>query len=294
MSIIIELQPEIEIVDNIETIRYLEHGWPTPLCRWHAHEEYELHLILETSGKVFIGDYVGEFKPGSLFLTGPNLPHNWVTEQNDKVDIPLRDMLIQFNHGSIIKAINAFHELSELNYLLTAARSGIEFKNYNSDLAKSSLASIRDSSGMSRIMNFLLFLQDLNEWKQKVSLSLTELTLNSSSEVQERINEIVNYVIDNYKSKITLDEVASIANMSKSSFSRYFMKTTGNRFSEFVARVRIGKACTLLHETDDNISTIAFSSGFNNLANFNRQFFNLKGMTPRDYKRTVFKGLANE
>jgi AraC-like DNA-binding protein len=72
------------------------------------------------------------------------------------------------------------------------------------------------------------------------------------------------------------------------------MKTTGNRFSEFVARVRIGKACTLLYETDDNISTIAFSSGFNNLANFNRQFVNLKGMTPRDYKRTAFKGLANE
>ena len=82
MSIIDKLKPEFEIVDKGETIRYLEHGWPTPLCRWHAHEEYELHLVLRTSGKVFVGDYVGQFTPGSLFLTGPNLPHNWVTEES--------------------------------------------------------------------------------------------------------------------------------------------------------------------------------------------------------------------
>ena len=73
--------PEIEIVDRArQSIRYLEHGWPTNLCRWHAHEEYELHFIVATRGKAFVGDYIGDFGPGALFLTGPNLPHNWITD----------------------------------------------------------------------------------------------------------------------------------------------------------------------------------------------------------------------
>lgn len=294
MSIIDKLKPEFEIVDKGETIRYLEHGWPTPLCRWHAHEEYELHLVLRTSGKVFVGDYVGQFTPGSLFLTGPNLPHNWVTEESSNKSVPLRDMLIQFNHQTMTKAFEVFPELSELNHLLDVARSGIEFKNYDTDHAKSYLESIRESRGMKRLMHFLHFLQELNDWKQKVSLSLTKLNPSLSSISQDRINDVVNYVIENYKNNISLSEAAEIVNMSESSFSRYFMKTTGNRFSEFVSRIRLGRACVMLYETDDQIATIAFASGYNNLANFNRQFIKLKGMTPREYRQTAYKGLISE
>ena len=286
-----KLKPEFEIVDKAETIRYLEHGWPNALCRWHSHEEYELHLVLRTSGKVFVGDYVGQFTPGSLFLTGPNLPHNWVTEESSNESVPLRDMLIQFNHQTMIKAFEVFPELSELNHLLDVARSGIEFKNYDSEIAKSFLELIRESKGMKRLMHFLHFLQDLNDWKQKESLSLTKLNPSLSSSSQRQINEVVNYVINNYKNNISLSEAAQIANMSESAFSRYFMRTTGNRFSEFVSRVRLGRACVMLYETDKNISTIAFASGFNNLANFNRQFVKLKGMTPREYRQTAYKGL---
>ena len=76
------IRPEIEKVDrSTRSIRYVEHGWPTTLCRWHAHEEYELHLIVETRGRAFVGDYIGDFTAGDLFMTGPNLPHNWITDQ---------------------------------------------------------------------------------------------------------------------------------------------------------------------------------------------------------------------
>jgi len=294
MSIIDRIKPEFEIVDKVETIRYLEHGWPTALCRWHAHEEYELHLVLKTSGKVFVGDYVGQFSPGSLFLTGPNLPHNWVTEESSSDVVPLRDMLINFNHNTLKKAFEAFPELAELDRLLESSRSGIEFKNYDPELAKKNLELIRDSQGMQKLMHFLNFLMELNEWPEKVTLSLTKLNPNLSSSSQHRINEVVNYVIDNYKNNISLVEAAKIINMSESAFSRYFMKTTGNRFSEFVSRIRLGRACVMLYETDKNISTIAFSSGYNNLANFNRQFVKLKGITPREYRKTAYKGLISE
>ena len=70
-------------------------------------------------------------------------------------------------------------------------------------------------------MHFLHFLQELNDWKQKVSLSLTKLSPSLSSISQDRINDVVNYVIENYKNNISLSEAAEIVNMSESSFSRY-------------------------------------------------------------------------
>src|SRR5260221_3187099 len=68
-----------EAAENVGFIRCLDHGFPTPLARWHYHDEYELHLIVATSGKAFVGDYIGQFQPGHLILTGPRLPHNWIS-----------------------------------------------------------------------------------------------------------------------------------------------------------------------------------------------------------------------
>ena len=110
------LTPEFEYVDRaVESIRYLEHGWPTELCRWHSHEEYELHLIVATQGKAFVGDYIGEFGPGSLFLCGPNLPHNWVTDEiGASKPVDVRDMLFQFNQDSIDNLKHGFQNFVNL------------------------------------------------------------------------------------------------------------------------------------------------------------------------------------
>ena len=51
---------ERELVDTTSgAIRYLEHGFPNPLVRWHYHDEYELHYIVTSAGKAVIGDYIG-------------------------------------------------------------------------------------------------------------------------------------------------------------------------------------------------------------------------------------------
>jgi AraC-like DNA-binding protein len=73
--------------------------------------------------------------------------------------------------------------------------------------------------------------------------------------------------------------------MSESYFSRFFRKATGNRFSDFVNRIRISKACELLAHSDQYITTICYDVGFNNVANFNRRFFDHKQVTPSDYRK---------
>ena len=108
-------------------LRCLAHGIPSPLIRWHHHDEYELHLIMETSGKVFVGDYIGHFQPGHLVLTGPRVPHNWISSDAPPGGVPLRDRVIQFAHEPIEQACELFPEFKEILPLLEQAKYGIEF-----------------------------------------------------------------------------------------------------------------------------------------------------------------------
>ena len=120
------LTPEFEFVDQAsESVRYLQHGWPTDLCRWHSHEVYELHLITATRGKAFVGEDIGTFAPGALYLVGPNLPHNWVTDEVGPYEpVALRDMLVQFSQESIDRMRTAFPEFRDLDHMLQKIAGG--------------------------------------------------------------------------------------------------------------------------------------------------------------------------
>ena len=289
MSII---EPEIEQVDrSTRSIRYLEHGWPTDLCRWHAHEEYELHLVVETRGKAFVGDYIGDFKSGDLFMTGPKLPHNWITDQVWSKSVNIRDMLIQFSHESVEKLAEGFPEFSQVLKMLKLAQSGIYFEGFNPTFARGHMESIRDNTGAERILAFVRFLVRLNEHAEKKTLSVTKLVQPEGGSKHARIAEVVDHITKTFYEGISVGQAAEMANMTEITFSRNFQVVTGHSFVDFLNRIRIGQACGMLYASDNQITSIAQESGFKNLANFNRHFLKLRGMTPSEYREIARKDL---
>jgi len=290
MSII---EPEIEKVDrSTRSIRYLEHGWPSDLCRWHAHEEYELHLVVATRGKAFVGDHIGEFKAGDLFMTGPNLPHNWITDQVWSEPVEIRDMLIQFSHESVEKLAQGFPEFSQVLRLLQLAQSGIYFEGFNPTFARGHMESIRDNRGAERILAFVRFLVRLNEHAEKKTLSVTRLIHPEGGSKQARIAQVVDHVTRNFVESFSVAQAAEMANMTEITFSRNFQTVTGHSFVDFLNRIRIGQACGMLYASDNQITSIAQEAGFKNLANFNRHFLKVRGMTPSEYRETARKDLV--
>jgi len=290
MSII---APEIEMVDRkTRSIRYLEHGWPNELCRWHAHEEYELHLITATRGKAFVGDHIGDFKAGDLFMTGPNLPHNWITDQVWSEPVAIRDMLVQFSHSSVEKLAEGFPEFAQVLQMLKLAQSGILFEGFNPTFARGHMEAIRDNKGAERILAFVRFLVRLNEHAEKKTLSSAKLIQPEGGSKQARIAEVVDYIVKNFSEGLTLAQAAEMAGMTEITFSRNFQAVTGHSFVVFLNRIRIGEACGMLYASDDQIIMIAEMAGFKNLANFNRHFLKLKGMTPSEYRDIARRDLA--
>ena len=289
------MHPQFEVVDRSNrSIRYLEHGWPTDLCRWHAHEEYELHLIVETRGKAFVGNFIGNFEPGSLFLTGPNLPHNWVTDSVSSEKIEIRDMLVQFSQKSFEKLAEGFPEFSGIRKMLDLAASGILFKGFNATFARGHMEAIRDNIGPERILAFIRFLVRLNEHAEKVTLSETKLVNADGNSKYARIGNIIDHIVENFNDDLNAVDTAEMAGMSLTTFGRNFSSVTGNSFVEFVNRVRIGQACGMLYASDDQVTSICFDVGFKNVANFNRHFLKIKGMTPSVYRETARKQLSDK
>ena len=278
--------PEFEYVDRAtQSIRYLEHGWPTNLCRWHSHKEYELHLITATRGKAFVGDYIGEFQAGSLFLTGPDLPHNWITDEVANPEpVKIRDMLVQFRQESIDQLTGAFAEFGEMSQMWELSRSGIEYVGFDPTFARGHFERIRNTMGAERIAAFIRFLVRINEHAEKRGLSVASVAQPEGSSKQARIADAVNHITENFAEEFSVETVSAVAGMSPPAFSRNFQKYTGNKFVEFVNRVRIGQACSMLYATDESVSSICYGVGFQNLANFNRHFLKMKDMTPTAYR----------
>lgn len=276
--------PAVEYVDRSENgVRYLEHGWPTELCRWHSHAEYELHLIIATRGRTFVGDYIGEFAPGDLFLVGPHVPHNWVTDDAEWAPHAVRDRLVQFGGEGLDQLHRTFPEFEELATLLELSGSGIYFEGFDSEEAEQRLVELRDSHGAARILKLLEFLTRLSEHADQRVLCDARAAQQATSG-DERISLVVDHIVENFSEDLTLAQMSEMAGMSQSAFSRNFQKVTGKSFIQFLLRIRIGEACGMLHSTSIPISTICHEVGFQNLSHFNRQFQKLKSMTPSDYR----------
>ena len=269
---------------EVGLVRCLAHGFPTPLARWHFHDEYELHLITSTSGKVFVGDWIGPFQPGQLVLTGPRLPHNWVSMDVPEGGVAQRDLVIQFAHAPLAHAAETIPELREVMPLLERAKNGIEFFGL-SERAEAHWHRVKAARGLQRLAAFCGYLAELAACTDYRLLSSVQLQSSSDDAALDQIHGVVSRITDHLAEPHSAAAVAADLGMSESGFSRFFRKATGNTFTDFVNRVRVNRACQLLMDSDRLVTHICYEVGFNNVANFNRRFLEIKGMTPTEFRR---------
>lgn len=266
-------------------VRCLAHGFPTPLARWHFHEEYELHLITATTGKAFVGDWIGPFQPGHLVLCGPRLPHNWISMDVPEAGVAERDLVIQFAHGPIAHAAEEIPELAEVMALLERARLGVEFFGLG-ERALQHFHAVKAARGIQRLAAFCAYLSDLARCTDYRLLSSVRMQGEESDDAgADQVNALVNRIARDFALPLSAAELATELGMTESRFSRFFRRATGNTFTDFVNRIRVNRAGQLLMDTDRLVAHICYEVGFNNVANFNRRFLEIKGVTPREFRR---------
>lgn len=105
-------------------------------------------------------------------------------------------------------------------------------------------------------------------------------------EYLRRINKVIDYIDNNIKSKFTLDELASVANFSKFHFHRVFASIIGETLSNYILRIRLEKAATILiYNPNIPITEIGFECGFSSTPIFSRAFKERFNMTASDWRK---------
>ncbi len=256
----------------------------------HNHEVYELNFVEHAAGvRRIVGDsseVIGEYD--LVLITSPDLEHVW--EQNTCKSDDIREITVQFDFfmsEDNFFGRNPFHSMYKM---MNEARKGLCFplpaimKVYS---LLDSLSSVKD--GFYAVQQFLTILYELSKCEGARTLASSSFAKIAVDDDSRRILKVKNFISKNYMEEIRLAQMADIAAMSPSAFSRFFKLHTGRNLSDYIIDIRLGYAARKLVDTSHSISEISFECGFNNLSNFNRIFKRKKGCSPSEFRENYHK-----
>jgi len=256
---------------------------------WHYHAQYELLYISQSNGIRFVGDSVSQFFPGDLVLVGPYLPHLWRNDASyykEKDTNKVKTIILKFTKDFIGKGTFNTPEFSDINYMLEQSKFGVCFGKSISKKLHNELIGIIDLSPAQQSIKLLDMLCRLSLTDDRTVLSFTDMR-QYTTENSHRLDTVLKYISDNYANYISLNDVADISCMTTNSFCRFFKKMTNKSFIRFLNEVRIRNASRLLVQDDFPVSEVCYMVGYKSITNFNKQFKQIMGSTPKGYRHTI-------
>jgi AraC-like DNA-binding protein len=279
------LEPKYSFVLQQDVLPY----YPTP---WHYHPEYELVLVVKSTGQRIVGDWIENFSDGDLVFMGPNLPHVYTNDPayyEGNPDLLAEAIVVHFREDSFGRNFFSLPEMILVNKLFDQSKFGLKILGETRQRVAGMMHDMLGRSGHQRLIWLLTILEILSLSDDLLPLASPGFVQQPNTSGTDRITRVYEYIMTNFRRGISLTSVAEIASMSPPSFCRFFKACTRKSFSHFLNEVRIGYACKLLLEDKLNISQICYESGYNNISNFNRQFRKITGTSPLHYKKEKYR-----
>jgi AraC-like DNA-binding protein len=245
---------------------------------WHFHHEYELTLITEGQGTLFVGDTIEEYAAGDLVLIGPDLPHTFDSSPGRPVH---EAVVAQFRSDFLGDGAWAAPEFGPIRELLDRSRRGLRFPT---GVDVGDFVEADRLAPVDQTIALLTLLARLAERPDARPLASPHFSPSLNRTAHDRTTAVIRFLQDHYPRPVRLDAVARTVHMSPAAVSRLFRRTTGTTITAYLNTVRVNAACRLLVDTDRRIGDIAADCGYPNLSHFNRRFRRLKGMSPREYR----------
>ncbi|MDE6654764.1 MAG: AraC family transcriptional regulator [Muribaculaceae bacterium] len=255
----------------------------------HRHADLELNFVSNCSGaRRVVGDSMEKLGDYDLALIGCGLEHCWEHAECDHSD--KREITIQFSASLLSDELLGKNPMKTIHNLLKRSANGVAFGMMTIMRLYSRLDDLtKEQPSFLRLLNFLEILYHLSNSEDSRQLATTSFSNTSVTSDSRRVMKVEEEINRRYSDKLTLEELASIAGMTPTAFSRFFKRRTGRTLSEYIIDIRLGHAARQLVDTTMTIAEICYDSGFTNLSNFNRAFKRKKGCSPRTFRDNYLK-----
>lgn len=258
---------------------------------YHFHDLYELIWIKKSYGKLYAGKNMMNFQEGDIYLFGPGFGHCFYNEKSF------------IDHGEKAHAIAIFFKedflgahlfdhamFAKIRDVLAKSTFGIKIETPSPGLY-GLFEDIALQTGMEELIIFLQLLHRISQYPSSSIkiLNDTQSAIKLTNKDSARLEPVINYIMENFREDISSKTAAKLIYLNEAAFCRYFKSRTEQTFSQFVNHVRITHATNLLVNEEWDILRICYESGFNNLSYFNRQFREITGQSPKEYRK-IFTG----
>lgn len=251
----------------------------------HWHSEFELNRILRGAGEFICGDEHFTATEGEFLLIPPNMLH---------AAYPLE-------HHELVYQVLVFHpamigantnDRSTMECIRPIINGSVQISNAigpdspKYEEIKTAIDSIFSCVfGNLPQLDLLLKSELLRLFWLLNQTASTPLHDTASISYSEIIRPALEYMTENLQETISIEHLADVSHLSKSYFMNCFKKAVGMGAIEHLTHLRINAACDALSDTNQMISEIAFNCGYSNLSNFNRQFKQIMGCSPKEYRK---------
>tara|TARA_R110002126_G_scaffold96008_3_gene225009 strand:- start:267 stop:1109 length:843 start_codon:yes stop_codon:yes gene_type:complete len=248
----------------------------------HQHQEIQISLVVKGFGSFVVADTINEYQEGDILVIGEYLPHVFKSD-SDKSDESIMCSLF-FKKDSFGKHFFELTDMAETKEFFKGSEYGLKVLSKKQKITKQ-FNKLSHQNKIERVATLLKIL-NLISTAESTPLSSFVYKKRYTDDEGKRMNDVFEYAMEKFYEPITLEEIADKAHMNKNSFCRYFKKRTNKTFFQFLIEIRIENACKLITSSPDlSIAMISEQCGFGTIANFNRKFKEIKGLTPTDYRR---------
>ena len=264
---------------------YIQTNFTSP---YHFHDLYELIWIKKSYGKLYAGKNIMNFGDGDIYIFGPGFGHCFYNEKSfiesgDKAHA----IAIFFKEEFLGKDFFNNTEFIKIRDLLTKSTYGLKLEKKSAYLQEL-FSGITQQKGMEQLITFLTLLNQISLFPPSNIKVLNEAhtTIKLTNKDSERLDFVINYVMENFREELDSKTAAGMVYLNDAAFCRYFKSRMEQTFSQFVNHVRVTHATSLLLTKDWDVLRVCFESGFKNLSYFNRQFREIIGQSPKEYRKS--------